>query len=212
MRQHPADQRRRRRLAVRAGDDDRARAPEELLADRFRQRAVADLAVQHRLELGVAARDRVADHHQIEFAGDVLGVVAVERADALLLRGTCSSADRRPDPIRARPSPVRFSIAATRRHRRAADADEMNAMHMEALGLRSTRRRRSSITDRFVAAGAAVTRRADAERQRHGRARRCDPRAGPATTGPGKSRRTSRTHRRAPSQPGRRARRSRAAR
>ena len=41
-------------------------APQEMVAHRFGQRAVADLAVQHFLELGVAARDRVADHHHVD--------------------------------------------------------------------------------------------------------------------------------------------------
>ena len=68
VRQQPSGQRRRRRLAVRAGDDDRARAPEEVLANRFGQRAVADLAIEHFLELGVAARDRVADDDEVEVA------------------------------------------------------------------------------------------------------------------------------------------------
>ena len=60
-----------------------SRAPEEVVADRFGQRAVADLAVEHLLELGVAARDGVADDHQVEVVGDVLRGVAVEHRDAL---------------------------------------------------------------------------------------------------------------------------------
>ena len=86
VRQQPPGQRRRRRLAVRAGDDDRPRAPEEMVADRLGQRAVADLPVEHFLELGVAARDGVADDHQVDVGGDVRGVVALERGDALLRR------------------------------------------------------------------------------------------------------------------------------
>ena len=53
MRQQPPGQRRGRRLAVRAGEDDRSRAPEKLIANGFRQRAVADLPLEHRLELGL---------------------------------------------------------------------------------------------------------------------------------------------------------------
>ena len=66
VRQQPAGQRRGRRLAVRAGDDDGARAPEEVIADRLGQRAIADLPVEHFLELGVAARDGVADDDEVE--------------------------------------------------------------------------------------------------------------------------------------------------
>ena len=58
---------------MRAGDDDRSRAPEKVLADGFGQRAVPDLPVEHLLELRVAARDRVADHDEVEIAGDVIG-------------------------------------------------------------------------------------------------------------------------------------------
>ena len=50
-----------------------ARAPEEVVADGFGQRAVANLALEHRLELGVAARDGVADHDEIDVRRDVLG-------------------------------------------------------------------------------------------------------------------------------------------
>ena len=84
VRQQPAGQRRRGRLAVRAGDDDRARCPQEVVADGLGQRAVADLPIQHFLELGVAARDGIADDDEIEVGGDVLGAVALESRDALL--------------------------------------------------------------------------------------------------------------------------------
>ena len=77
-------QRRRRRLAVRAGDDDRARGPEEMIADGFGQRAVADLPIEHFLELRVAARDGVADDDEVEVGGDVLGAIALQERDALL--------------------------------------------------------------------------------------------------------------------------------
>ena len=63
--QQPPGQRRRRGLAVRAGDHDRVRVPQPLIANRFRQRRVANAAVEHGLELRVAARDGVADHDQI---------------------------------------------------------------------------------------------------------------------------------------------------
>ena len=50
-----------------------------MIADRLGQRAVADLAVEHFLELRVAARDRIADDDEIEIGGDVLRAVALKR-------------------------------------------------------------------------------------------------------------------------------------
>src|SRR5690242_10926891 len=55
VRQQPPGQRRCGRLAVRPRDDDRARSPQEVIADRLAQRAEADLAIEDFLELGVAA-------------------------------------------------------------------------------------------------------------------------------------------------------------
>ena len=134
MRQQPARQRRRRGLAVRAGDDDRPRAPEEVLADRLGQRAVADLAIEHLLELGVAARDGVADDDEVEVGGDVLGAVAVEASGCPRARGSRSSAGRRSGPSRctswprssaappASPSPCRRCRSGESRRQSAATA------------------------------------------------------------------------------------------
>src|SRR2546428_11490 len=83
VRQQPSGQRRRRRLAMRAGNHDGTRAPEKVFTDRFRQRAVQNLTIQHFFELGISARDRVADDDQIEIAGDVLGIVADQNGDTL---------------------------------------------------------------------------------------------------------------------------------
>src|SRR5439155_15198403 len=57
VRQQPAGERRGRGLAMRAGEDDRPRAPEEVLADRLGQRTIPDLAIERLLELRIAARD-----------------------------------------------------------------------------------------------------------------------------------------------------------
>ena len=84
MCQSQSGQRRRRGLAVRARDHDRPRPPEEVIAHGFGQRAVADLAIQDLFELGVAAGDRIADHHQVDVRADVLGAIALERGDALI--------------------------------------------------------------------------------------------------------------------------------
>ena len=76
-----------------------------MLADRLGQRAVADLPIEHLLELGIAARDGVADDDQVEVGRDVLRACSPASVrDPLLPRGSRSSADRRPDPIRGRRS------------------------------------------------------------------------------------------------------------
>ena len=81
MCQQPPGQRRRRRLAVRARNHDRPRPPEEVIAHGFGQRAIANLAIQDLFELGVAAGDRIAHHHQVDVRADVLSAVALERGD-----------------------------------------------------------------------------------------------------------------------------------
>jgi hypothetical protein len=57
---------------VGSGDDHGARAPQELFANDLRQRAVAELALEHRFEFGVAARNGIADHHQVDVRRDVV--------------------------------------------------------------------------------------------------------------------------------------------
>ena len=70
-----------------------------MVANRFGQRAVANLPIEHLLELGVAARDGVADDDQVEVAGDVLGAIAAQASACLRRRESRSSADTRPGPI-----------------------------------------------------------------------------------------------------------------
>ena len=177
VRQQPAGQRRRRRLAVRAGDDDRARAPQKVLADRFGQRAVANLAIEHLFELGIAARDRVADDHQIEIAGDVLGAGSRPASECLRRPGSRSSADRRPDRSRGRRA-LALQHRRERRHRRAADADEMD------LACSLNRRLLDDEPRRGAGDDAARRRRTAASSPD----RRCGPEGKPISTGPGKSR------------------------
>ena len=54
--EHPRQQRRRGGLAVRAGNDERAFAANEELLEQFRQRAIAQLVVEHEFRFRVAAR------------------------------------------------------------------------------------------------------------------------------------------------------------
>ena len=108
-----------------ASDDDRARAPQKVLANRFGQRAEANLAIEHLFELGVAARDCVADNHQVEIAGDMVGLISCERPDSL---GGQEVAHRRVDvlvrPAHVEPSPLQHGGHC--RHRGPADSDEMH--------------------------------------------------------------------------------------
>src|ERR1035437_9759124 len=59
--EHPRQQRGRGGLAVRAGDDERAFAPDEKLRQQRRQRAVTQLVVEDVFRFRVAARNGVAD-------------------------------------------------------------------------------------------------------------------------------------------------------
>src|SRR6266508_596859 len=110
---------------MRAGDDDRARAPEKVIANRFRQRAVADLAIEDFLEFRVAARNRVADDDQVDVARDVFGTVAGERPDVF---GREKLAHRRVHVlIRSLDvEPLALEHRGQRRHRSAAHANQMN--------------------------------------------------------------------------------------
>src|SRR5205807_9373631 len=59
--QHPRRDARRRGLAVRTGDDERASATYELFLDDLGLRAVDEPSVQGLLDLGVSARQGVSD-------------------------------------------------------------------------------------------------------------------------------------------------------
>jgi hypothetical protein len=122
VRQQPAGQRGRRGLAVRAGNHDRARAPEKVLADGFGQRAVADLPVEHFLELRVASRDGIAHHDEIQLRADVFRPVAGERRNPFSGQ---KIAHRRVHVLvrSANVEPLPLEHRGQRRHRRAADAD-----------------------------------------------------------------------------------------
>ena len=65
-----------------SGDHNGARLPEELVANHFRQRREADLAIEHFLQLGVTARDGIADDDELDVRGDALGAVPLECLDA----------------------------------------------------------------------------------------------------------------------------------
>ena len=70
--QDPGEQRGRRRFSVRAGDDEVVFSAQEELLQRLRQREVVELAIEHRLDLRVAARDGVADDDEVRVRREVL--------------------------------------------------------------------------------------------------------------------------------------------
>ena len=123
--EHPGQQRSGGGFAVRAGDDQRAFAANEKFLQQFRQRAIAQFVVQHEFRLGVAARNGVADDHQVGFAGQIGFRVARHDLDFF---GREERGHRRID-ILVRAGDGEALVAhrrGDRRHGRAADADEMN--------------------------------------------------------------------------------------
>ena len=81
----PGEQRGRGRLAVRAGDDEVVRLAQEIGLQRLGQREVKALGLERRLQLRVAALDRVADDEDHVLRGQVLRLVAGLDRDALFL-------------------------------------------------------------------------------------------------------------------------------
>ena len=113
---------------MRAGNDDRARAPEKVIADGLGQRAVPDLPVQHFLELGVAAGDRVADDDKIQVGADVLRLESLEGRDLLFRQEV---AHRRVDVLvrAADVEALALEHRSQRRHGRAAHANQVDPLH-----------------------------------------------------------------------------------
>jgi hypothetical protein len=111
------------------GDHDGAGAPQKLVADRLRQRAVADLPLEHGLELGIATGDRIADDDEVEVGRDVLRRIAGHRRDRFRREEIAhwridvliGSADVVPAP---------FEQRGERGHRGAADADQVDAEYV----------------------------------------------------------------------------------
>ena len=82
--EHPGQQRGGGGFAVRAGHDQRTLAADEKLLEQLRQRTITQLVIQHRFRLRIAARNGVADHHQVGLVGQVLlrvaGITAICRS------------------------------------------------------------------------------------------------------------------------------------
>src|SRR5438067_4060061 len=172
-----------------SGNHDRAGGPEEMIADRLWKRTVPNLAVEHLLELGIAARDRVADDHQIEIRADVLRCVALQRRDLLLGQ---KIAHRRIDVLVRSPHVVATTLEqrGERGHRGSADPNQVNPFHDVTAA--------SSI---ITAGRDPATTRA---RTPNGSVRQAPvvcPDGSPNSTGPGKSARTRATTPRAVTPP-----------
>ena len=129
---HPAGQRGRRRLAVRAGDHNRLRTPEELLPNELGKRAVPNFSIQHFLELGVSARDGVAHDHRSEVGGDVIGTITGKYGNAFRRQKV---AHRRVDILIRAANLDAFALdhRGDGGHRRAADPDEMQTLTQRPL-------------------------------------------------------------------------------
>ena len=125
----PGEQRGRRRFAMRARDHERAFAADEVFAQQFRQRAMAQLVIQHVFRLRIAARDGVADHDEVRLVRQVgLGIAIHHRQ---FLRGQERS--HRLIHILVGPGhgePFVEQRARGRRHGRAADAHEMDGFDL----------------------------------------------------------------------------------
>ena len=81
---HPRRDARRRRLAVRARDDERATPADKLFLDRLGLRAIEQATIQSLFQLRIAARDDIADDDAIGRRLKVLGLVTLHDGDAQL--------------------------------------------------------------------------------------------------------------------------------
>ena len=127
--EHPRQQRGRGGFAVRAGDDERAFAPDEKLRQQRRQRAIAQLVVEHIFRLRVAAGNGVADDDEVRLVLEVLLCVTVHHGNFL------SGEERRHrliDILIGTGDGKTFiqHRGGGGRHRRAANAGEMNGFDL----------------------------------------------------------------------------------
>ncbi len=89
---------------------------------------MADAPLENRLELGVAARNGIADDHEIERFIDLLGLVTLEHRNVFRRQKV---AHRRIHVLVGSANLVTAMLEQRRkgRHRRAADANQMDAHH-----------------------------------------------------------------------------------
>ena len=148
----PREQRRRRRLAVRASHDDGAFAADEKFLEQFGQRAVMHFLLEHGFRFRVPARNGVADDDEVRFVPQVFFRETRHHSDAALRQkrghGWIDILVR----TRDLKSPF-LHRRGHRGHRRAADTDEMNganigkhASMMSKLPERGSRKSRTRAT------------------------------------------------------------------
>ena len=151
--EHPCEQRRGGGLPVCAAHNETAFAPDEKLLEQLRQRAIAELAVQHGLDLGIAAGNGVADDDQVGLVRQVLLGVAGDDLDLPL--GQERGHGRIHIRVRARDA-VTALLHRRRRtgHRRAADSHKMNRLdvrtHAPMMGEAGGVERRNSRTEEIL--------------------------------------------------------------
>jgi hypothetical protein len=124
-REQPCGQRCRGGFAVRAGEHDRARTPEKVVANGLWQRAIAGFSFQHCFELGVAPRNRIPHYDDVDVRCDVLCRVAAERSDSLFDQ---KIAHRRIYVLVGTLNVMSAALQQRRQcgHRGATDADQMD--------------------------------------------------------------------------------------
>jgi len=138
--QHPRQQRARGRLAVRSDDDGATTVAHEEPHERFGHRAVRNPGREHRLDLGIAARHRVADDHEIGSRLEILGAIALAIRNAEIGE---ERAHRRVDGLIGARHVVSDGAqhAGERRHSDPRDGDQMNVARRRR-NLRTRRRGR----------------------------------------------------------------------
>jgi hypothetical protein len=126
--EEPRHQRGRRRLAVRAGDDDRVLPADEEVVDRLGHGGVRQVELQGRGRLGVRARRDVADDHEVGPKRlQVLLRIALQHGDAEALQVI---GHRRIDVLVGAADFVAALLehAGQRGHRRPGDSDQIDAV------------------------------------------------------------------------------------
>ena len=128
MLEDPRQERGRRRLAVRAGNDQRTLAANEEVLQQFGQRAVGQPVVQHVLGLGVAAGDGVADDHEVGLMREVVLRVTGDHLDLAVRQ---EGGHGRIDVLVRAGDLNSFFLhrRGGRSHGRAADTDEVDGLN-----------------------------------------------------------------------------------
>src|SRR6202008_43345 len=117
-----------------AADDDGMPAGKKFLLENFGKRAVREFAVQHLFDLDIAAGNGVANHDQVGRGREVAGI---KGAGELKAEGFKERRSRKINTsVRTRDVvAVLREHAGERSHRRAADANHVDVLHLRFWGL-----------------------------------------------------------------------------